>query len=271
MKEAKFLGNLLPAHPDIIPIVKAVREKYNLHEVNPEEEPIEEIYLEDRIVPFEEFRQEIMSQILENLDSLFPENFVKTYRTAKATSEAKEFTDIDQFSEKQKPMIESFFQLMKNLMQPVYSALNAQIESITDMLYIYLLTGETEEVPSDWFGKVVTLPIMGNKTVIALAGEGTNVETLVQQLREEHKKTFGAVKVNLTDKKVSSAHYLQLKKLNKPWNFILEEYIRLEKIDLPRNKNSKRYFEIIRLAEQKLKKRIQRSEKVLNIIIRDKK
>jgi hypothetical protein len=271
MKEAQFLGNLLPAHPAIIPIIETLRERYNLHEVNPEEEIIEEIYLGDKIVTLEEFRQEVMNQVLENLDNLFPENFVKIYRTAKATSEAKEMADIDQFTEKQRPMIEIFFQYMKSMMQPVYSVLQTQIESITDMLYIYLLTGDTEEAPSDWFGKVITVPIMGDTAVIAMAGEKTNIETLVQQLRAEHKKTFGTVKVNLTDKKVSSAYYLQLKKQNKPWNFIVEEFIRLEKIELPRNRNSARYFQRRQLEEQKLKKRIQRSEKVLSIILGDKK
>lgn len=49
MKEAKILGELLPSHPDLLPIVNSVREKYRLKPVCPDDEPIEEIYLEEYI------------------------------------------------------------------------------------------------------------------------------------------------------------------------------------------------------------------------------
>ena len=34
MKETLFLGTLLPSHPDLLPIVQAIREKYNLPEIS---------------------------------------------------------------------------------------------------------------------------------------------------------------------------------------------------------------------------------------------
>lgn len=41
MKESKFLGTLLPSHPDLIPIVQAMREKYKLSEISPDDDPIQ--------------------------------------------------------------------------------------------------------------------------------------------------------------------------------------------------------------------------------------
>ena len=50
MKESQLLGTLLPSHPDFIPIVQAVREKYNLPEISPDDDPINEIYLGDETI-----------------------------------------------------------------------------------------------------------------------------------------------------------------------------------------------------------------------------
>lgn len=51
MQENKLLGTLLPSHPDLIPIIREVRQKYKLPEISLDAEPIEEIYLEDEIIP----------------------------------------------------------------------------------------------------------------------------------------------------------------------------------------------------------------------------
>ncbi len=54
MKESKFLGALLPSSPDFLPITEAIRGKYTLPEVNPEEDPIEEIYVGNEVITLEE-------------------------------------------------------------------------------------------------------------------------------------------------------------------------------------------------------------------------
>jgi hypothetical protein len=52
MKESQFLGTLLPYHPDFIPIEKAIREKYNLPEISPNDEPISEVYLGTYLIDY---------------------------------------------------------------------------------------------------------------------------------------------------------------------------------------------------------------------------
>jgi len=44
MKESKFLGALLLSSPDFIPMIEAVREKYNLPEITSNHNPNSEIY-----------------------------------------------------------------------------------------------------------------------------------------------------------------------------------------------------------------------------------
>ncbi len=270
MKESKLLGALLPSHPDLVPIIEAVREKYNLPEIFPDDDPIEEIFLGDEIIPLEEFRQDIENRVRENLTFMPPET-AKMYQSAKSMIEAKEITGLELVPDEMKKAIESFFVYMKGLMKPVYELLDAQVVSVANMIYIYLLTGETEEVPSDWFGKVATLQIMGEPTLLAMASEVTNLEDFIQQIRQEHRKTFGTKRPKITKITVSTAYYLRLKKLKKPWNFIVEEYIRLNKFSMPRDKNSKRYFDTWHLYEDRLKKRMKSASNTLDVIIRDKK
>jgi hypothetical protein len=40
MKETELLGTLLPSHPDFIPIEHAIRAKFKLPEINPNDDPI---------------------------------------------------------------------------------------------------------------------------------------------------------------------------------------------------------------------------------------
>jgi hypothetical protein len=84
MKEAQFLGTLLPSHPDFIPIIQAIREKYSLPEISPDDDPITEIYLGDESVPLEEFRQDIEDRIRENLVFLPPHKVSSRHTTRPA-------------------------------------------------------------------------------------------------------------------------------------------------------------------------------------------
>lgn len=63
MQETKLLGTPLPSSPDLIPIVRQLREKYGLPELGPDDEPITEIFLDGEPVPLENFHQEIRSLV----------------------------------------------------------------------------------------------------------------------------------------------------------------------------------------------------------------
>jgi hypothetical protein len=48
MNEIKLLSSLMPGHPDIQRILHNIRERYNIPEISPDDDPITEIYLESR-------------------------------------------------------------------------------------------------------------------------------------------------------------------------------------------------------------------------------
>ena len=268
MKESELLGALLPASPDFRPIIEAVREKYSLREVNPDEEPITEIYLDDRFVPMDEFRQDIENRIRENLDFL-PMQTAKLYKSSKAMIQAETITGLDHIPEDLQESIRLFFEFMQNMGRPIVQLLDAQIDFIVELLYIHLLTGDSLDTPEDWFSKVAVLQSFGEPMVIAMASEVADVEAVAQQFKALHRKTFGT-RPKITKTITSTAYYLQLKKARKPWDFIVEEYFRLAKISLPRDKRTKRYIDTHRKHEQTLKKRMQRAEKVLDLLVKDK-
>jgi hypothetical protein len=268
MQESKFLGALLPTSPDFAPIIEAVRVKYKLPEVDPDGEPIEEIYLGDEIVPLEEFRKDLENFVRKDL-AFMPPEAIKQYKSAQALFQMQEIKGIEFLPNEFKEGMKAFVILGKNIAEPIIQIWDLQIDAVVKMLYVYLLTGETEEAPSDWFGKVTTMTVSGGEPVImAIANEITNLDLFVQQIREAHKKAFGTNRPKLTDTIVSTGYYMQLKRLGKKWDFIVEEFIKRNKFSLPRDKNSKRYFETRRKYERALRKRIDRSEKILSIYIK---
>lgn len=270
MRESKFLGALLPSTPDLLPIIEAVREKYSLHEVVADTDPITEIYLGDEFISLEEFRQEIENRVRENLE-FFPPAAVKQYKAAQNIRQLQEVKGIDLLPNDWKQGMQALVALSKSIAEPILQIYDAQIEWVVNMVYTYLLTGETEEAPTDWFSKVITFEIDGEKRIMALASEVTNLDVFIEQIRQEHRKAFGRHRPKLTNTAVTTAHYLQMKRAKTPWNFIVEEYIKRNKISLPRDRTSKRYFDIRRKCEQNLKKRMQRTEAILDVIVRDKK
>jgi hypothetical protein len=139
MKESEFLGALLPSSPDFVPIIEAVRNKYKLPPISPDDDPIEEIYLGDEFVPLEEFRQDIEIFVRENLAFMPPET-IKQYKSAKALSQMQEIKGIDSCPDEIKQGMQAFIILAKNMAQPLLQVLDAQIDSIVRILYIYLLS-----------------------------------------------------------------------------------------------------------------------------------
>jgi hypothetical protein len=270
MKESEFLGTLLPSHPDFFPIVQSIREKYNLPEISPDDEAIKEIFLGEKIISLEEFRNEIENCVRENLTFL-PPDILKIYLPAKAFSEIKYESEIESYPPELQKQMMIFLKFANTLIDTIVQIIDPIIDAIVQMLYTYLLLGETEEVPNDWISKVITMKSMGEPMVMAMAGKMANPELIIQQFREEYKKTFGIHQPKITPTAVSAAYYLQLQKAGKPWDYIVEEYIRLDKLNLPKKTNTKRYIDVHRKIEQKLKKRMQRAEIVLQAIVRDKK
>ena len=57
------MANYCPSHPDLQPILKDIRSKYNIPEIGPEDDGITEILLSDEYIDWDEVYQEIKNQI----------------------------------------------------------------------------------------------------------------------------------------------------------------------------------------------------------------
>jgi hypothetical protein len=127
MEEAKFLGGLLPSLPDYLPIIEAIREKYNLPEISPDDDPITEIYLGDEIIPLEEFRQDIDNRVRENLDFMPPDT-KKLYTASKMIIALTEFKELEVLPADTKTAMEAFIKFIKGMMQPIFQLLDIQLD-----------------------------------------------------------------------------------------------------------------------------------------------
>lgn len=271
MLEAEFLGGLLPSHPDFEPIIQAIRTKYNLPELYPQDDPIQEIFLEDEIITLEQFTQDVKNHILENLDTMFPEEFVKKYRSAKLGLEFDYQKELEKFSNELKPAMQAFFDFTKNSMQTVYKILDANIDEIVATMCSYLLLGDSMEAPQDWFGKIFTMKSGEETIILVMMSEITNLELIFQQVRDTYRKTYHARPIKITPKTASTAYYLGLARQKKERDFILDEFIRLNGFDIPRSRNSPRYLEVRNKYWQRLRKRLKKAEAIINAIGQGKK
>lgn len=270
--EADFLGNLLPSHPDLEPIIEAIRGKYRLREVYPQDEPIEEIYLDDRIVSMDEFCQDIKNQLVENMEAIFSEDYAKKYKSAKYALEADYRKELENFNDELKSIMETFFEFTKTTSQTVFQILDAQVDQLVNIVCSNLLLGDPKEPPEDWFGKVLIANSGEQKIIWAMISEVTNLDLMFQQIRDTYKKTYGKLPIKVTPKTASTGYYLQLKRRGTKENdFILDEFIRLNKFKLPPKKNITQYNQTREKYAQRLKKRLQKAKLILEAIGRENK
>lgn len=265
MKETELLGKLMPGHPDIFPIIKTIREKYEIPEVRPEDD-ISEILLTRDDIDWDAVKQDIDAQAKE-----FPffdekhEQFIKAMTTLQNIS-----FDSSDFAGLSSEMRDAFKKLFVAMMQP-YTLTLAVLEEKTykplaGMIYEYLLTGQTRNVPEEWFGKVFSGEMFGDKIVIAIAGESTNPKVIAEQLKSEMTKTFGKYKFGVTDTDVATAEFLAMKLQGDSLKRLVERYEERHPSEFPKNKDSKKYKETKRRHREMMKKRVQRLENFLKSI-----
>ena len=270
MDEQKFFGALLASSPDFVPIIEAMREKYKLPEVSPQGEVIEEIYLEDRIVPLIEFHQEIKDRLRENL-SFLPEKTLQLYKGTKFLSQSQLPKELEVLPDEYREAMEAMFALTQKIALPTFQGLEIMIDQVANMIYEYLLNGEMGEVPLDWAMKATTISDNDETIILVMANQLANPKEVIKKFRQEYQKAFGVHRPNISRTVASTGYYLQLQKLNTPWKRIVEEYIRLEDVIITKNTSSKLYRDTYHLCEQTLRKRLQRSSTILEIILEDKK
>ena len=226
--------------------------------------------MDDDIIPLEDFLDEIQSMV-QNSTSFLPENIASLHERSKKYygKPRKKYWYERFFPDDLKKSLDDLYDLMQNIMGYLDQLLDGHFQNIANMLYVYILTGETEEVPLDWISKVETLTINNEKAVFAIASQVANPDLVVQQFREQYKKTFGEYRPKITKLAVSTSYYIRLQRLNKPWNYIVEEFIRLNNLSLPPNRSSEKYVKSYHTYESRLRKRMQRYDTTYDVLFRD--
>ena len=95
-KRIQILSTLLPAHSDFQPILKKLREKYNLPEAGILDPDYAEQLLSEKDIPWETIRGEIKKEI-EGIPDFWPPNTQKLFDRFRENPKA--FTDPEAFIE----------------------------------------------------------------------------------------------------------------------------------------------------------------------------
>lgn len=269
-RHLQVLSSLLPAHADFQPIIKRVREKYNLPEGGILEGEYAEWLLAAVETPWETIRQEIKLGI-ENIPDLWPESFQKLFKGFQENPEAK--TDPSAFFDtqgvEQGELRQFVLGIYSQYFLPLWEKVDEFVEATTDLLLTYLVTGAAQEIPFDWTGKVGTQTMLGEPAVFAIAGQLSDPKEIVQQFMTEYNRTFGKQRPKISREFVNNADLLRMKFEGAPIKDIADEYIQRNRSQFAKDERSPQYRQQKRRLEERLKKRLQRHEKTLNKLLGD--
>lgn len=271
MKEAKLLGTLLPSHPDLIPILSDIRDKYNLPIIDQEDDALKEIILADQDIDLEAIQKEIEEKV-KSLPELLPAKLSDLYQKYKSMDKEKALKDAEQ-SEVPEPLkgqiISVFDTLYDDFLTPIISRLDDFYLTISHNLFIFLVTGETVEVPMDWLGGVFSIGVFGTPLVIAMAGPASDPQEIKHQFMSEYHRVFGKYHPKIKESHIKSADYLRMKLSGMPLKDIADVYMQRHPSQFPDPSNRKAYMQAKRKCEEMLKKRIQRIDKTYGQILGD--
>jgi uncharacterized protein YktB (UPF0637 family) len=142
---------------------------------------------------------------------------------------------------------------------------------ITEMIFEYLITGNTREAPQEWFGTVYTVDnFLGEKVVVAMASEAADPKVIAEQFKSEFTKTFGKRKHKITDTHLSTAEFLTMKLQGNSLKRLVERYQEKHPSEFPAKKNSKEYRKTVENQKDMMEKRLGRLIGVIEQFDRDK-
>jgi len=246
MKETQLFGKLLPSHPDILPILEEIREKYQIPEISPYDDSLR-VFLEyDLEIGWGDVHGEILERLKET--DLLPEKTKKFYNATKNMQVNPfydpEFENVsEEFRNGIKIIIESF---VKNY-EPVINAIDGMYREFTNLCLEFLLTGEARELPPAWFCTVDVMDIFGEKVILAMANQVADPEDVAEMFKAKYRATFGKHRPKITEKHVKTADFLRMRWEGKSIAYLLEE----ENISAPatRKRHDKMRQELHRLKK----------------------
>ncbi|MBT3187900.1 MAG: hypothetical protein HN736_09070 [Anaerolineae bacterium] len=258
------LGKLTPAHPDILPILEEIREKYQIPEISSTDNEMQILLRHELEFDWKAIHAEIQNK-LKDLPDFIPEGTKKIYDEVKTYPEKKDVKDpdLEKVSEKFRDNFYVLMDMLYEILLPTIEALDNVIHIIADLCVEYLITGEAREIPEDWFVAINVINSFGEKTLVMQVNELADPDEAAELFKKKFRKTFGKQKRKLTEQHVKTADYLRMKWEGKPYLYILEE-MELRDPEEYENLTNKRHPQTLRKKNDALRQRFHRMNKVLD-------
>lgn len=258
MKEAELIGSLLPSHPDIIPIIKEIRKKYNIPEIYTEDNELLEILFLDEVINWKQIREDIEAQIRTKPD-LIPEQLANVSRFFNNEDvEPPELKNRSDVPDDIRNLLTNSYAFLRSIFKPVDSQLEEFYSALTDRVIEFLMTGKSREIPEGWVGTVYTTSFLGNPTIVAMVGQLGDPKEISAQFRRKFTETFGHSRPKISNENLNTARFLTLKLSGMKLKDIIDIYIEQHPSEFPKDINSSSYKEARRKHQIMFKKRIQR-------------
>lgn len=269
MREDKLFGKLLPSHPDLLPILQRIREKYNIPEIAPGDETLAEILGAENEIDLEALHQDIESE-LRKIPELLPEGTDAIYKILQGKEENNlNSPGLDELSEETRSIINALMMLLVSFLEPFRFAIDGFFTALADNLFEFLLTGEGRELPENWIQAAYTMNMMGEPVVLVMCNRAADPKKVAQLLKTEYTKTFGSDRPKITDGHMNTADYLRMKWEGKSISYLVDIYAENHTSAFPKDFRSKEYRATKQKHAERMKKNLQRLEKRIDRIIGD--
>jgi hypothetical protein len=264
MQIKKLLGKLTPAHPDFIPILQTIREKYDLPEIVPGDETLAEILGAEAEIDPEILRQDILTALKDNPE-LLPADARSIYTLVQAKEGNKfDLSKLDECPPEIKKNFMALLDLVVALLKPSHSVIDAIFSTLADNLLDYLLTGETRDLPENWLQVADTMNILGETVIFAMCNQAADPKQAAQLYKAEFTKTFGKDRPKVTEGHLNTAENLRMKWEGKSIAYLVDIYAEKHPSQFPSDFRSKEYKAAKKKQYQIMKKRLQRLENQLD-------
>lgn len=266
MEEAKLLGKLLPTHPDILPILLEIKEKYQIPEISPTDNSIKVLLEFESEIDWESVYAEILEKVTES--DLLPEKTKRAYDALKKIqSEGLKDLELEKVSEDFRKSLQTLINLFMKQYEPVISSIDGVYKELTNHCLEYLLTGEAREVPEDWFVQVGVMDSFGEKVIFAMANQAADPDKVTVMFKNKFIATFGKHRPKITEQHIKTADFLRMRWEGKSIAYLLEEEDILEP-KRKKGKNTSRHSTTIRKRHDKMRQKLSRLKKTIyNLIV----
>ncbi len=269
MSERDVLSEVFPAHADLQPILKKLREKYSFPEFDLADQVFAELLLAKKDFPWEDIQRDIHAEVMARSE-LFPEQMQFVRRLLQNQPEA--ILDPEKFAknvEITENDVRAATTAIFSLIKPIAEAYLQVLEDICRLTFVYLTTGKSEQIPLGWLGAVYTTPMLGQPVVVAMASHLSNPDEIIERFTVEIHKTFGRNRPKISGGMKSMAKYLRKRFEGVSLTKLADEHIKLHPKEFTGKRNSPSFRDYRRGIIERLKKSLKRYEKKIYEIIGD--